>query len=91
MTSASPNLVRAVVRQFTDYAEHRSLEALRACAMPIMIVGASAPTPDPTAVAEAAPQTVFAQVAVSGHFMHHEVPDQLCAMLDQFIAAYAAS
>ena len=88
LDAAPITLVRDVVRGFTDYAEHRSLAALRACAMPILIVGASAPTPDPAAVLEAAPQTVFAQVAVSGHFMHHEVPDQLCAMLDRFIGCF---
>ncbi len=91
MSSAPIALIREVVSGFTDYAAHHSVAALRACAMPILIVGASTPTPDFAAVLEAAPQTVFAQVAVSGHFIHHEVPDQLLPMLDRFLDAYIVS
>jgi pimeloyl-ACP methyl ester carboxylesterase len=86
MGSASPEPTRSLVRSFNDYAEHRSLAALRACAMPILVIGSSSPTPDTRAVAEAAPQTVFAQVAASGHFLHHEVSDQLYAMIEHFVS-----
>ncbi|HEX6388767.1 MAG TPA: alpha/beta hydrolase family protein, partial [Solirubrobacteraceae bacterium] len=56
MATAPIALVSEVVRGFIDYAEQRSVDALRTCAMPILIVGASAPTPDPVTVSEAAPQ-----------------------------------
>jgi hypothetical protein len=55
MGSASPEPTRSLVRSFNDYAEHRSLDALRACAMPILVIGSSSPTPDTRAVATASP------------------------------------
>jgi pimeloyl-ACP methyl ester carboxylesterase len=87
MGSAPAELVRPLVRSFNDYAEHRSVDALGMCAMPILIVSSSSPTHDARRVVEAAPQAVFAQVAASGHFMHHEVPEQLYPMVEHFLSA----
>jgi pimeloyl-ACP methyl ester carboxylesterase len=90
MGSAPPELTRPIVRSFTDYAAHRGRTDLAACDMAVLIVSSSSPTNDADAVREAAPQTVFAQVAGSGHFMHHEVPDQLYAMVEHFVTSCAS-
>jgi pimeloyl-ACP methyl ester carboxylesterase len=80
-----PELPRALVPEFVEYARTRSVEALAACSMPILLIGSSAPTVDVDAVRAAAPQTLFAQVAISGHSLQHEVPEQVNAMIDRFI------
>jgi pimeloyl-ACP methyl ester carboxylesterase len=87
MGAAPPELTRPLVRSFISYAEHRGRADLAACAMPILIVSSSSPTNDEHAVRDVAPHTVFAQVAASGHFMHHEVPDQLYPMVEHFVSA----
>jgi pimeloyl-ACP methyl ester carboxylesterase len=86
MGAAAPELTRPLVRSFNDFAEHRGLDALRACDMPILMISSSSPTNDEHAIREAAPHTVFGQVVASGHFMHHEVPDQLHAMVEHFLS-----
>jgi pimeloyl-ACP methyl ester carboxylesterase len=86
MAAAPPELTRPLVRSFNDFAEHRSLDALRTCDMPILVVSSSSPTNDEHAIRETAPHTVFGQVVASGHFMHHEVPDQLHAMVEHFVS-----
>jgi hypothetical protein len=85
MGDAPPELTRPLVRSFTDYATRRGRADLAACAMPILMISSSSPTNDEDAVRAVAPQTVFAQVAASGHFMHHEVSDQVYAMVEHFV------
>jgi pimeloyl-ACP methyl ester carboxylesterase len=85
MGNAPPELTRPLVRSFTEYAERRGRADLEACAMPILMISSSSPTNDEDAVREVAPHTVFAQVVASGHFMHHEVPDQVYAMVEHFV------
>jgi pimeloyl-ACP methyl ester carboxylesterase len=87
MGEAPADLTRAIVRSFAGYAARRGRADLKACSMPILIVSSSSPTNDEAAIREVAPQTVFAQVVSSGHFMHHEVPDQLSAMVEHFVTA----
>jgi pimeloyl-ACP methyl ester carboxylesterase len=87
MGSAPPELTRPIVRSFADYAAHRGRADLVACDMPILMISSSLPTNDEDAIREAAPQTVFAQVVASGHFMHHEVPDQLYPMVEHFVSS----
>lgn len=85
MGAAPAELQRPIVRNFVEFAEHRGLDALRACDMPILMISSSSPTNDEQAIREAAPQAMFAQVVASGHFIHREVPDQLYPMVEHFV------
>ncbi|HYM13976.1 MAG TPA: alpha/beta hydrolase [Dehalococcoidia bacterium] len=57
-----------------------------ACALPIMYVGSHAPVADMTRLREAMPSAILAQTAGAGHFHQLEVPEQVNAMIDRFLA-----
>ena len=57
-----------------------------ACKVPALYVGAHAPAADMTRVREAMPHAIVAQTAGAGHFHQLEVPDQVNAMIERFLA-----
>jgi len=61
--------------------------AARACRVPVLLIDAEAPIPDRARFKAACPQLQVAQTAGAGHFHQLEVPDQVNAMLDRFLAA----
>ena len=60
--------------------------AARACRAPVLYVSAAKPRTDPQRLRELCPQLMTGQVAGSGHFMTLEVPGQVNAMLERFLA-----
>jgi len=60
--------------------------AARACKVPVLLIDAEAPIPDRARFKELCPQVSFAQTAGAGHFHQLEVPDQVNAMLERFLA-----
>ena len=61
--------------------------ALGAVKMPVLYVGADPQIAQIARLAELCPQAITAKTAVSGHFHQLEVPAQVNAMMDRFLAA----
>jgi pimeloyl-ACP methyl ester carboxylesterase len=57
-----------------------------ACKTPAMYVGSHAPVADMAALRAAMPNAVMAQTAGAGHFHQMEVPEQVNAMIERFLA-----
>lgn len=60
--------------------------ALRACPAPLLYLDAGTPNADLGRVAELCPQMVVGRTVASGHFSPLEVPEQVDAMIDRFLA-----
>jgi pimeloyl-ACP methyl ester carboxylesterase len=59
------------------------------CRVPALYVGSHAPVADMARLREAMPAAVLAQTAGAGHFHQLEVPDQVNAMIERFLAINA--
>ncbi len=57
-----------------------------ACTAPALYVGSHAPVADMAALRVAMPKVLLAQTAGAGHFHQMEVPDQVNAMIERFLA-----
>jgi pimeloyl-ACP methyl ester carboxylesterase len=60
--------------------------AARACKVPAMYVGSFAPVAEVPRLKAALPDVLVAQTAGAGHFHQLEVPDQINAMIERFLA-----
>ena len=60
----------------------------RQCQVPVLHIAAAYPTCSPAALAEAIPHAVTGQTVGAGHFNMLEVPDQVNAMIEQFLRHY---
>lgn len=63
--------------------------ALRACTVPLATIGSAAPTNTQAQLSEHNANIVVAQTLGSGHFNQLEVPDQVNAMIEQFLRLLA--
>jgi len=61
------------------------------CTVPLLHIAAAQPTCPPAALVAAAPHTVTGQTVGAGHFNMLEVPDQVNAMIEQFLRRYVAA
>jgi pimeloyl-ACP methyl ester carboxylesterase len=61
-------------------------EALHRCSVPALYLDAGTPNADLVRAAELCPQLVLGRTIGSGHFSPLEVPEQVNAMLDRFLA-----
>lgn len=75
-----------VVSIFEQWRLADGAAAARACRVPFLYVASSRPRMDVAQLRELCPQLVAAQVAGAGHFLTLEVPDQVNAMLERFLA-----
>ena len=60
--------------------------AARACTVPALYVGSYAPVADMARLRVVMPDAVLAQTAGAGHFHQLEVPEQVNAMIERFLA-----
>jgi pimeloyl-ACP methyl ester carboxylesterase len=60
--------------------------AARACRVPVLHIGADEPFNDPTELRALNPVIRTGQTVGAGHFNHLEVPDQVVAMIERFLA-----
>ena len=63
-----------------------SLEAARACRVPALYIGAAVARADVARFRELCPQLVTGQTVGAGHFHQLEVPEQVNAMIERFLA-----
>jgi pimeloyl-ACP methyl ester carboxylesterase len=64
--------------------------ALRACAVPVLYIGASSPREDEAVLRELRPDIAYGRVVESGHFVQYEGLDQVVAMIERFMQTLAA-
>jgi pimeloyl-ACP methyl ester carboxylesterase len=84
-TSAAPQHVMASAfeQHITAY---DSTPAAAACGVPALYIGAAAPLADVVRFRELCPQLMVGQTVGAGHFNLLEVPEQVNAMIDRFLA-----
>jgi pimeloyl-ACP methyl ester carboxylesterase len=82
--TATPH--RIMVAEWESLGEHDSPADARACTVPAMYVAASNGVGDMAVLRACIPTLVYAQTAAAGHFHQLEVPDQVNAMIERFLA-----
>lgn len=75
-----------VVSLFEQWRIADGAMAAQACRAPFLYVSSTRPRTDTVQLRELCPQLTTGQVVGSGHFMTLEVPDQVNAMLERFLA-----
>jgi len=75
-----------VVSLFEQWRSFDGPAALRACRTPLLYVSSTRPRADAARLKELCPQLMCGQVVGSGHFLTLEVPEQVNAMLERFLA-----
>jgi pimeloyl-ACP methyl ester carboxylesterase len=68
---------------------HRARECVKTCKVPVLYIEASHRLADLDLFARLCPQLLTAKAVGSGHFLSLEVPEQVNAMIDRFIALWA--
>jgi hypothetical protein len=69
-----------------SYVSYDTVAAAAACKVPILYIGAGFGFADLARFKELTPQLMVAQTVGSGHYNQLEVPDQVNAMIERFIA-----
>jgi pimeloyl-ACP methyl ester carboxylesterase len=69
-----------------SYVSYDTIAAAAACKVPILYIGAGFGFADLARFKELTPQLMVAQTVGSGHYNQLEVPDQVNAMIERFIA-----
>ena len=75
-----------VVSLFEQWRVADGATAAQACRVPFLYVSSTRPRTDTAQLRELCPQLATGQVVGSGHFMTLEVPDQVNAMIERFLA-----
>ena len=73
------------VQVLTDLLAFDGPSALAACTVPIVSIGSLVPANDSGALRERCPHIQIGQTVGAGHFNQLEVPDQVNAMIEQFL------
>jgi pimeloyl-ACP methyl ester carboxylesterase len=82
MMSLPQHVIASELQNFIDY---DVAPAVAACKLPMLRIGSWFPS-DTARLRELCPQLVTGQVVGAGHFAQLEVPDQVNAMIDRFLA-----
>lgn len=83
MASADAAVLRSA---FAEMVAYDSVAAAGACRAPLLTLSSAVPSSDNARFHKLCPQLVTGQTVGSGHFHQLEVPDQVNAMLDRFLA-----
>ena len=83
MSSTAQHVMASAMEQMLTY---DSDAAMAACRVPFLHIGSAVPMPDWPRLKLLCPQAVNGQVVGSGHFLQLEVPEQVHAMIDRFLA-----
>jgi pimeloyl-ACP methyl ester carboxylesterase len=86
MSNAPQHVMASVFEQVFAF-DHEA--AARACRVPFLYIAGDPPQADLEKLRGACPGLVFGQTVGAGHFHQLEVPEQVNAMLDRFIAGVA--
>lgn len=83
MTAAPQHVMASAFRQIFEW---DSESAAKACTVPVLNLCAAGPLTDLARFRELCPQVVNGQTVGAGHFHQLEVPEQVNAMIDRFLA-----
>jgi pimeloyl-ACP methyl ester carboxylesterase len=86
--TATPD--RVFVSEIEGLRDWDGLGAAARCAVPVLHIAAAHPACSPEALAAALPGVVTGQTVGAGHFNMLEVPDQVNAMIGQFLRHYVS-
>ena len=86
--AATPQHVIASAME--DYLAYDSAAAAAACKLPLVYVSSGPWFADVARLRELCPQLVTGQTVGSGHYHQLEVPEQINAMIDRFVAVALA-
>ena len=86
MTSAPQHVMASAMDQTSSW---DGVSALSACKVPTLLISAGRYVVDVNRLCELCPQLVFGQTVGAGHFNQLEVPGQVNAMIERFIAMSA--
>lgn len=86
MTATAQHVMLAAMRGIADWESEAAAAAARA---PVLYIAGSAPRGDLERIRALIPRGVLGQVVGSGHFIQLEVPEQVNAMIDRFLALHA--
>jgi pimeloyl-ACP methyl ester carboxylesterase len=89
MASIPQRVVVTALENFANFAVAESVELLRRTSAPMIYIASSQRWADRDRLAEARPDAWYAAVACSGHFLQLEVPQQVNAMIERFLAVAA--
>lgn len=83
ISQAPPDIAAAVMRAM---AEFDAGAALAAAAVPVLSIGSATPANKSADLRALCPPIVIGQTVGAGHFLQLEVPDQVNAMIERFLA-----
>jgi pimeloyl-ACP methyl ester carboxylesterase len=83
MPAVSPKIAAAVMRAM---AEFDGVSALGKVRVPVLSIGSAVPANEPADLRSACPAITIGQTVGAGHFNQLEVPEQVNAMIEQFMA-----
>jgi pimeloyl-ACP methyl ester carboxylesterase len=85
MVTAPPSVAAEVFRALATWDRHSAAEQVQ---LPVLHIAAAPPNCPTDLLTAAFPQAVTGQTVGAGHFNAYEVPDQVNAMIDQFLHHY---
>lgn len=83
MPAVSPGIAAALIRAMGEF---DGASALGKVTVPVLSIGSAVPTNEPADLRSACPAITIGQTVGAGHFNQLEVPDQVNAMIEQFMA-----
>jgi pimeloyl-ACP methyl ester carboxylesterase len=83
MPEVPPGIAAAVIRAMGEF---NGASALGSVSAPVLAIGSAVPTNEPADLRSLCPEITIGQTVGAGHFNHLEVPEQVNAMIERFMA-----
>jgi pimeloyl-ACP methyl ester carboxylesterase len=83
MPAVAPGIAAAVIRAMGEF---DGASALGSVSVPVLAIGSAVPTNEPADLRSLCPEITIGQTVGAGHFNHLEVPEQVNAMIERFMA-----